>query len=48
VLILLAFVFQFYTLLFQGPHGIANQLFVILLFAWLISTTIRPRALARE
>ncbi len=47
-MILLAFVFQFYTLFFPGPHGIANRLFVTLLLAWLLSTTIRLRALARE
>ena len=47
-LILLAFVFQFYTLFFPGPHGVANRLFIILLFAWLLSTTVRLRALTRD
>jgi len=47
-LILPAFVFQFYTLFFPWPHGIANRLFVTLLLTWLLSTTIDLRALGRE
>lgn len=43
-LILMAFVFQAYTLFNPGPHGVANRLFITLLLAWLFSTAFRLRA----
>ena len=48
-MIWLAFVLQFLTMQHHGaPFGLANRLLVVLLFAWLLATSIRLRALAGE
>ena len=49
VLIWLAFVLQFLTMQRHGaPFGLANRLFVVLIFAWLLATSTRLRTLAGE
>ena len=47
-LIVLAFIFQFVTLHPGAPYGIANRLFVALLFAWLLTTSIHLLKVARR
>lgn len=48
LLVVPAFVFQFLTLRRGAPYGIANRLFVAVLFAWMLATSIRLRASGRE
>jgi uncharacterized membrane protein len=47
-LVVLAFIFQFLTLHRGAPYGIANRLFVSLLFAWLLTTSIHLLKVARQ
>lgn len=47
-MVLIAFVIQFLTLHKGMPYGLANRLFVTVMFAWLLTTSTRLRALARE
>lgn len=47
LLILVAFVIQFRTLHRGMPYGLANRLFVAVLFAWFLATAFRLRTLAR-
>jgi hypothetical membrane protein len=44
LLIVVAFVIQFRTLHRGMPYGLANRLFVTVLFAWLLATSFRLRA----
>jgi hypothetical protein len=46
--ILVAFVIQFLTLHRGAPYGLANRLFVALLFLWLFATSIRLRTVTRD
>ena len=46
-LAVLAAVLQFLTLHRGAPYGLTNRLFVTVLFAWLLATSIRLRAVAR-
>jgi len=48
LLILIAFVIQFRTLHRGMPYGLANRLFLAVLFAWFFATSFRLHALARE
>ena len=45
VLVVFAFVLQFFTLRKGMPYGLTNRLFVVMLFAWFISTAARLRKL---
>jgi hypothetical protein len=47
-LIVIAFVLQFLTLHRGMPYGYTNRLFVALLYGWLLVTSIRLRAVARD
>ena len=47
-LIVVAFVIQFLTLHRGAPYGLANRLFVALLFLWLFATSIRLRDVTRD
>lgn len=47
-LILAGFVVQFLTLHRGAPYGLANRLFVALLFLWLLATSIRLHAVTRD
>lgn len=47
-LILVAFVIQFLTLHRGAPYGLANRLFVALLFLWLFATSIRLRTVTHD
>lgn len=47
-LVLAAFVIQFLTLHRGAPYGLANRLFVALLFLWLFATSIRLRSVTRD
>ena len=47
-LVVLAFVLQFLTLHRGMPYGLTNRLFVVVAIAWLLTTSIRLRALARN
>jgi hypothetical protein len=47
-LIALAFVLQFLTLHKGAPYGLANRFFIAVVIAWLITTSIRLRNLARR
>jgi hypothetical membrane protein len=47
-LVVLAVVLQFLTLHKGAPYGLANRLAVTVLIAWLLATSIRLRAVARE
>ena len=47
-LVVLAVVLQFLTLHKGAPYGLANRLAVTVLLAWLLTTAIRLRAVARE
>ena len=47
-LVVLAFALQFLTLHRGMPYGLTNRLFVAVVLAWLLSTSIRLRALASE
>ena len=46
-LVVIAFVVQFLTLHRGMPYGLSNRLFVTVLLAWLLTTSIRLRAVAR-
>jgi len=45
VLVVLAFFLQLFTLRKDMPYGLTNRLFVVMLFAWFISTAARLRTL---
>jgi len=45
VLVVLAFLLQFFTLRKGMPYGLTNRMFVVMLFAWFISTAVRLRTL---
>ncbi|WP_260703343.1 DUF998 domain-containing protein [Edaphobacter flagellatus] len=47
-LVVLSVVLQFLTLHKGAPYGLANRLAVTMLFAWLLGTSIRLRAVARD
>jgi hypothetical membrane protein len=47
-LVVLAFFLQFIVLVRGAPPGLANRLFVAVLLAWLLTTSVRLRALTRE
>jgi len=47
-LVVLAVVLQFLTLHKGAPYGLANRFAVTMLLAWLLATSIRLRAVARE
>ncbi|MFS8086691.1 MAG: DUF998 domain-containing protein [Acidobacteriota bacterium] len=46
--VVLAFVLQFLTLVWRAAPGLANRLFITVLLAWLLTTSIRLRALTHE
>ena len=46
--VVIAFVLQFLTLHRGAPYGLANRFFVAMLLAWLLTTSIRLRVLARD
>ena len=48
LLVVIAFIFQFLTLHRGMPYGIANRFFITVLFAWLLTTSVRLRAIGRE
>jgi len=47
-LVVLAFVLQFFTLVLGAPPGLPNRIFITVLLAWLLTTSIRLRAVARD
>ena len=46
LLVVVAFIFQFLTLHRGMPYGIANRFFIVVLFAWFLTTAVRLRAVA--
>ena len=46
--VVIAFVLQFLTLHRGAHYGLANRFFVAMLLAWLLTTSIRLRVLARD
>ena len=46
--VVIAFVLQLLTLHRGAPYGLANRFFVAMLLAWLLTTSIRLRVLARD
>lgn len=48
VLIILALILQFLTLHRCRPYGLANRLFAVLLFAWMIVMAVRVRLATRQ
>lgn len=46
--IMLGFVLQFLTLHRGMPYGLTNRLFVVLVYAWMFTTSFRLRALVSE
>lgn len=48
LLVVTAFFIQFFTLHRGAPYGLTNRLFVIVVFVWFFTTSIRLRRLTRE
>ena len=47
-ILVFAFGFQFLTAYFEVLYGLANRFFAMVLVGWLLTLSIRLRALARE
>lgn len=48
LLILLAFVLQFLTILWRWHYALANRFFILAVFAWMLMTSVRLRAITRD